>query len=49
MINYGKHDIQQDDIDAVCDVLKSDFLTQGPSVPKFVKTNDNWELIYGRH
>ena len=38
MINYGKQDIQQNDIDAVCDVLKSDFLTQGPSVPKFEKT-----------
>lgn len=38
MINYGKQDIQQEDIDAVCDVLKSDFLTQGPSVPKFEKT-----------
>ncbi|MDC3304293.1 UDP-4-amino-4,6-dideoxy-N-acetyl-beta-L-altrosamine transaminase, partial [Amylibacter sp.] len=38
MINYGKQDIQQEDIDAVCDVLRSDFLTQGPSVPKFEKT-----------
>ena len=36
-IRYGKQDITQDDIDAVVNVLKSDFLTQGPQVPKFEK------------
>ena len=35
MIPYGKQDINQADIDAVVNVLKSDFLTQGPMVPKF--------------
>jgi UDP-4-amino-4,6-dideoxy-N-acetyl-beta-L-altrosamine transaminase len=35
MISYGKQSINQDDIDAVVDVLRSDFLTQGPIVPKF--------------
>jgi UDP-4-amino-4,6-dideoxy-N-acetyl-beta-L-altrosamine transaminase len=35
MIPYGKQDIQQADIDAVVDVLTSDFLTQGPKVPAF--------------
>ncbi len=35
MIPYGRQDISQADIDAVIDVLKSDFLTQGPKVPKF--------------
>ena len=35
MIYYGKQNINQDDIDAVVDVLKSDFLTQGPKVPEF--------------
>lgn len=35
MIPYGKQDIAQDDIDAVVDVLRSDFLTQGPMVPRF--------------
>lgn len=35
MIAYGKQDVRQDDIDSVIDVLKSDFLTQGPMVPKF--------------
>lgn len=35
MIPYGRHDISQTDIDAVLDVLRSDFLTQGPMVPRF--------------
>lgn len=35
MIPYGKQEIIQQDIDAVVDVLKSDFLTQGPQVPVF--------------
>lgn len=35
MIPYGKQSIVQSDIDAVVDVLTSDFLTQGPKVPKF--------------
>lgn len=38
MIPYGKQDINQNDIDAVVEVLKSDFLTQGPQVPLFEKT-----------
>ena len=38
MIPYGKQDINQSDIDAVINVLKSDFLTQGPKVPLFEKT-----------
>jgi len=35
MIPYGKQNINQADIDSVVDVLKSDFLTQGPQVPLF--------------
>ena len=35
MIPYGKQDITQQDIDAVVEVLTSDFLTQGPKVPEF--------------
>lgn len=34
-IPYGKQDIRQQDIDAVVEVLRSDFLTQGPVVPEF--------------
>lgn len=37
MIPYGRQDIRQDDIDIVVDVLRSDFLTQGPMVPRFEK------------
>ena len=38
MIPYGRHDINQADIDAVVAVLRSDFLTQGPTVPLFEQT-----------
>lgn len=34
-IPYGRQDIVQSDIDAVVEVLRSDYLTQGPVVPKF--------------
>jgi UDP-4-amino-4,6-dideoxy-N-acetyl-beta-L-altrosamine transaminase len=37
MIPYGRQDIVQADIDAVVEVLRSDFLTQGPTVPAFEK------------
>ncbi len=35
MIPYGHQDITQADIDAVTAVLRSDFLTQGATVPRF--------------
>lgn len=35
MINYGKHFIDDDDIKAVTEVLKSDYLTTGPQVKRF--------------
>jgi UDP-4-amino-4,6-dideoxy-N-acetyl-beta-L-altrosamine transaminase len=38
MIPYGRQNINQEDIDAVIEVLQSDFLTQGPVVPAFEKT-----------
>jgi len=38
MIPYGRQDINQADIQAVIDVLNSDFLTQGPAVPVFEKS-----------
>lgn len=34
-IPYGRQDITQADIDAVVEVLRSEFLTQGPAVPLF--------------
>jgi UDP-4-amino-4,6-dideoxy-N-acetyl-beta-L-altrosamine transaminase len=38
LIPYGKQDINNEDVDAVLEVLKSDFLTQGQQVPLFEKT-----------
>ena len=35
MINYGKQNINAEDIEAVINVLKSDFLTQGPIIEQF--------------
>jgi UDP-4-amino-4,6-dideoxy-N-acetyl-beta-L-altrosamine transaminase len=37
MIPYGRQDISEADIQAVVDVLRSDYLTQGPAVPAFEK------------
>jgi UDP-4-amino-4,6-dideoxy-N-acetyl-beta-L-altrosamine transaminase len=37
-IPYGRQSISQADITAVVEVLRSDFLTQGPCVPAFEKT-----------
>lgn len=35
MIPYGRQNISEEDISAVVEVLRSDFLTQGPAVPRF--------------
>ncbi len=37
IIPYGRQDISEADIQAVVDVLLSDYLTQGPAVPAFEK------------
>ena len=37
-IPYGRQEINNDDVDAVVEVLSSDFLTQGPKVPAFEET-----------
>ena len=39
IINYSKQNINNSDINAVKQVLKSDFLTQGPKVEEFEKIN----------
>jgi UDP-4-amino-4,6-dideoxy-N-acetyl-beta-L-altrosamine transaminase len=41
-IPYGRQDIDQSDIDAVVEVLRSDFLTQGPVVPEFESALANY-------
>ncbi len=38
MIPYGRQDITPEDIEAVVETLRSDFLTQGPAVPRFERT-----------
>src|SRR3989338_3335583 len=35
MIPYGRQSVDKDDIKAVTDVLRSDWLTQGPAVKSF--------------
>lgn len=42
MIPYGKQNITEEDIRAVEEVLRSDFLTQGPVVPLFEKAIENY-------
>lgn len=42
MIPYGRQQIDQQDIDSVVDVLRSDFLTQGPAVPAFEECVANY-------
>tara|TARA_B110000008_G_scaffold277487_2_gene318879 strand:- start:1638 stop:2804 length:1167 start_codon:yes stop_codon:yes gene_type:complete len=41
-IPYGRQDITQDDVDAVIEVLRSDFLTQGPCVTRFEEAVANY-------
>ena len=42
MIYYGRQMIDEDDIDAVIEVLKSDFITQGPAVKRFEESVANY-------
>jgi len=42
MIPYGKQNINKDDINSVIEVMKSDYLTQGPLTPKFEKELVNY-------
>jgi UDP-4-amino-4,6-dideoxy-N-acetyl-beta-L-altrosamine transaminase len=42
MISYGKQSIDQSDIDAVVEVLKGDWLTQGPAVETFENDIKNY-------
>jgi dTDP-4-amino-4,6-dideoxygalactose transaminase len=42
MIPYGRQHISEEDISSVIEVLKSDFLTQGPVVPAFEEAVANY-------
>ncbi|WP_292874934.1 UDP-4-amino-4,6-dideoxy-N-acetyl-beta-L-altrosamine transaminase [Nostoc sp. NMS1] len=41
-IPYGRQDISQEDIDAVIQVLRSDWITQGPAIERFEQTIANY-------
>ena len=41
-IPYGRQDINQKDIDAVVEVLRSDWITQGPAIEKFEQSIANY-------
>jgi UDP-4-amino-4,6-dideoxy-N-acetyl-beta-L-altrosamine transaminase len=41
-IPYGRQNISQDDIDAVVNALRGDFLTQGPAIVRFEKEFAAW-------
>lgn len=48
MIPYGRQDISEEDIQVVVDVLRSEYLTQGPAVPSFEKSvTDYTGAAYG--
>ena len=47
MIPYGKQEINNEDIESIIKVLKSDYLTQGPVVPQFEKSISQI-LTYGK-
>lgn len=38
VLNYGRQSVDDEDIEAVVNVLKSDFLTMGPTIPAFEKS-----------
>ena len=40
--HYNEENIYQDDINAVINILKSDFLTQGPTIPLFEQAISNY-------
>lgn len=42
MIPYSRQSISEQDVDAVIEVLRSDYLTQGPVVPKFEQAIANY-------
>jgi UDP-4-amino-4,6-dideoxy-N-acetyl-beta-L-altrosamine transaminase len=42
MLPYGKQSISDEDVTAVVEVLRSDFLTQGPAVGRFEQAVSSW-------
>lgn len=46
MIPYGRQTIEEDDIEEVVKVLKSDFLTTGPKV---ASSSGQWQSMWARN
>lgn len=46
MIPYGRQTIEEDDIQIVVDVLRSDYLTTGPKVAEF---ENLWQIMSGQN
>jgi UDP-4-amino-4,6-dideoxy-N-acetyl-beta-L-altrosamine transaminase len=44
-IPYGRQNINQQDIDAVVEILKSDWITQGPAIARFEQTVANYSGV----
>jgi UDP-4-amino-4,6-dideoxy-N-acetyl-beta-L-altrosamine transaminase len=42
MLPYGKQSLDEADLQAVLEVLRSDFLTQGPAIPRFERAVAEW-------
>lgn len=42
VLSYGRHDVSEDDIAAVVDVLRGDWLTTGPAVERFEEHLTEW-------
>lgn len=42
MLPYGRQCLDESDVQAVVDVLRSDFLTQGPAIPRFEQSVAGW-------
>jgi UDP-4-amino-4,6-dideoxy-N-acetyl-beta-L-altrosamine transaminase len=42
MLPYGKQSLDEADVEAVVQVLRSDFLTQGPAIPRFESAVSSW-------
>lgn len=45
-IPYGRQYVDDEDIEEVVKVLKSDFLTTGPVIEEFEK---KWQIMWGRN
>ena len=48
-ISYGRQDVRAEDIEAVVAVLRSDWLTQGPTIARFEQALTDSRHLGGHH